>query len=668
MTKEENITKILLLGETGVGKSTLGNYIIGKDQFLTNGGGNRKTTEIAGEISERKEYRDIYVIDTPGTQDTKLEDSKFLEELKMNFNHKNAGIRAICILINFSQPRFMSYVQQQMHIYCQLFPIETFWEHVAIVFSKAYYYTPEEDLNSRKEELESKNGLISLILQFINERTKKINECKKREDPDFKEIRIPEKLPVFYVDSNLNVEDDKNTRTNNEIEKLIEWARKKDYIDFQNINKNNIDVNYLSSERLEDLILHSEKFINENSKLKIYSKNHFAQYKKETYHNEIVIIKDSKPYIIEEIKEEEIVGPKLLISSVENYNLFNVEHKAVKKKIRTIKNDIVKDWENYDKSDPEGERILFIDKYEEKITFEKKETSGGRTEYDRNDIKDKNIKNFLDKTNIKINNYIKTTKFYKNGKEEKEKETKQVLYKETITSKIIKDCTTDKIYDGKKKIKTCYDIYKENIEIQYDNGKKKEKKENEILKIPRYFKEIEIKGEETSEKKGYFTFKYLNIYKREDEIDEKGDIIKKGEIRFLRKDPNGCEEERHQTGVYTITDYEYFEDIEKENINNNLQKYGIQQTNENIVKGMKSLTQCGPVGIISGLLIGGGLMGLNSYMGYNLPNYKVRKIKKRRQITKLYYEYNDKSHDENPFSISKGNEEIVGYGEWVYIK
>ena len=136
MTKEENIAKILLLGETGVDKSTLGNYIIGEKKFLTNGGGNRETTEIIGQISEKKEFSDIYIIDTPGTQDTKLEDAKFLEELKMNFSDKNAGVRAICILVNFSQPRFMSYIQQQIHIYCQLFPIENFWEHVAIVFTK----------------------------------------------------------------------------------------------------------------------------------------------------------------------------------------------------------------------------------------------------------------------------------------------------------------------------------------------------------------------------------------------------------------------------------------------------------------------------------------------------------------------------------------------------
>lgn len=54
MESKENITKILLLGETGVGKSSLGNYIIGEEKFVSNGGGNSVTTKIHGEISERE--------------------------------------------------------------------------------------------------------------------------------------------------------------------------------------------------------------------------------------------------------------------------------------------------------------------------------------------------------------------------------------------------------------------------------------------------------------------------------------------------------------------------------------------------------------------------------------------------------------------------------------
>ncbi len=138
MDKKENITKILLLGETGVGKSSLGNYIIGEEKFITGGSGKSVTNKIEGEISERELYKDIYVIDTPGTQDFQQEDSKLLEEIKNNFKDKNCGIRAICLLLNITQTRLTEYLKKQIKIYCLSFPIETFGIMYALSLVKLF--------------------------------------------------------------------------------------------------------------------------------------------------------------------------------------------------------------------------------------------------------------------------------------------------------------------------------------------------------------------------------------------------------------------------------------------------------------------------------------------------------------------------------------------------
>lgn len=296
MSNKENITKILLLGETGVGKSSLGNYIISKNEFLTNGYGQRQTTEIQGKISQREEYKDIYIIDSPGFQDTKKEDEKFLEKLKINFQDKNAGVRAICLLLNFSNPKFMFYLQKQIYFYCLLFPIEDFWEHFSIIFTKAYYYTPPNKFDSKKEELESEKGLINEIMNYIKNCTEKINESKKNEK-NFKKIRIPNKLPAFYIDSDLEIDENENLRTKKEVHKLIEWARQKEYLDLQNINKNKIDVNYLSSKKIDDHI-DEEKISEDPEKLII---KYYDKYEKTTFHNKLVKIIESDPYKIEEI-------------------------------------------------------------------------------------------------------------------------------------------------------------------------------------------------------------------------------------------------------------------------------------------------------------------------------------------------------------------------------
>ena len=117
------------------------------------------------------------IIDTPGTQDSKGGDEQYLEELKNSFEDKNAGVRAIGLLLNFSQPRFSEYLQKQIHTYYLLFPIEDFWEHICIIFTKTYYYIPEDEFNKTKTDLESENGLLNEIVNYIK-------RCKLRNKPD----------------------------------------------------------------------------------------------------------------------------------------------------------------------------------------------------------------------------------------------------------------------------------------------------------------------------------------------------------------------------------------------------------------------------------------------------------------------------------------------------
>ena len=54
--ENQNITKILLLGETGVGKSSFGNYIIGKEKFLSKGEQNPKIKKDNNLLERTKKY------------------------------------------------------------------------------------------------------------------------------------------------------------------------------------------------------------------------------------------------------------------------------------------------------------------------------------------------------------------------------------------------------------------------------------------------------------------------------------------------------------------------------------------------------------------------------------------------------------------------------------
>lgn len=170
----------------------------------------------------------------------------------------------------------------------------------------------------------------------------------------------------------LNLPENKNTRTKEEINKLINWARKKNYLDLQYINKNKIDVNYLKSEKIEDLIEEDEKPLDNSKTLKIYIKKYFAQYKKTSFHNDVIIIKESLPYKIEEIKEEEAVKRNKVSSPDEkDYQLVLIQHIAVKSKIRIIENKKENEWKDFkEKSNRKSSRILYSDKLEIKSTYE----------------------------------------------------------------------------------------------------------------------------------------------------------------------------------------------------------------------------------------------------------------------------------------------------------
>ena len=547
--EEQNITKILLLGETGVGKSSFGNYIIGKEKFLTQGGGSSVTKTIIGEISERDSYKDIYIIDTPGTQDSKGGDEKYLEELKNSFEDKNAGVRAICLLLNFSQPRFSEYLQKQIHTYYLLFPMENFWEHICIIFTKTYYYIPEDEFNKTKNDLESENGLLNEIINYIKQCNKNINEEKKI-DTNLKEIKVPLKLPAYYIDSNLQVEENKNIRTKEEVKKIIKWARTKDYLDIKNISKNKIDVNYLSSERIEDIVINEEQYQEgSEQKLKIYFKKYYYQYKKKTFHNQIITIKDPIPYKIEEIKEEEIKCPQKLISSGKDMKIYLIEHKAVKSKKRVCENGNYKDWENIQNPpDLESCRTISTDKIEEKSYYDKELIS----------------KYLEGEKHIEIYQHFKITKILINDIEQTKEERKDNIYKEKRTKEIISETIEKKPY--KNNIELSEEIIKEKISIEFDNGDETKIEEKEIKRKQKYYKTIIFEGDEYEERNGYIINKKVKEYRREDEVDVNGNIIIEGVKVKIGERTIDSREERHFIGTEVQSEFDVKEEYEYRNL------------------------------------------------------------------------------------------------------
>lgn len=93
-----NRINLLLLGETGVGKSSLGNLILNEPNAFSISDKPESETKITcGKISKDK---NIFVIDTPGFQDSQGKDKEHLEQMIEYIKIQNK-LHGIILVFNY---------------------------------------------------------------------------------------------------------------------------------------------------------------------------------------------------------------------------------------------------------------------------------------------------------------------------------------------------------------------------------------------------------------------------------------------------------------------------------------------------------------------------------------------------------------------------------------
>lgn len=561
-----NITKILLLGKTGVGKSTFANFILKYDHdvFEKSGAGKSCTKEIQSMIGNQGSISsDILIIDSPGVFDSEISNEEIIKKiiikLKQNFAE---GLNSILMLFNVNDPRFDEYVERQIQLYLKIFPVKNFWAHVSLVFTKCYEYFPIEIYNRIKEE--RINGFVSVFKEKVNKITEKFNENSMIEynnltdeekniitKPDI--IAIPLELKSFFVDTTDVMQPYTYQRTNIEINKLIQWAKSCERLSLDKTSPD-IDVNFKKSELLNiDFIKKKQRKVQNDPNKNINIKFYFKQYKKTTFRDEQLTVIDKDWYKMEEFIDEDHpqdINENTILNNQINthdprkreyfrphYLLPNYKTITKRKKIRQNPNDINSKYV-FENEIITQEQLNEI----EKLEFKREYINNNDIiyEYDYSEVEDSNDYIVIDKYNKKKINkcYLLTQRYDKNKNKIGNPKNKRLIGEETIYIKEIIQEKEPVIIDTQNK-----KIDFEHIKIitkEYSYDKPKITLNPEIIKIETKFYTLNHFTENKSQQVSTVdigqndwniiaTNFITKNYDRWDEVDENKNIIQKGD-------------------------------------------------------------------------------------------------------------------------------------------
>ena len=208
MANNDDISSIIVLGETGTGKSSFCNNLCLQPKCIVGEGLNSETEKVHGVRCEGI-YKDILIIDTPGLNDSNGPEQDVLNINVMNeYIRQNPRIKGIIILLKFTDNRLTGSVKQSLKAFANMFPMNEFWSHVIFILSHFYANSPEEK-QKRKE----------ILLRNYKQEIREIMNQTKMTHPNF---NIPEEIKIFFCELK-----NPNEETKTEISNAIQFLRGK---------------------------------------------------------------------------------------------------------------------------------------------------------------------------------------------------------------------------------------------------------------------------------------------------------------------------------------------------------------------------------------------------------------------------------------------------------
>ena len=198
----------ILIGKTGVGKTSLLNVICGEEKGKV-GYSTKSETKTSNFYCMKEkigsEYKYFCIVDTPGLYDTngKCEDKNQKQEIIKLISEEKIKVKGLLFLTNFQNERFDDSEQNSLIEYNAIFPLKEFWKRIIIIFTH-YYGDPDGDT---KEEIQKKSEqILSKIFKVIMNKVKIVSDPVKFSQVNNKYINIYSKVKnKKQIENNLSV-------------------------------------------------------------------------------------------------------------------------------------------------------------------------------------------------------------------------------------------------------------------------------------------------------------------------------------------------------------------------------------------------------------------------------------------------------------------------------
>ena len=161
-----NDIKVVLIGQTGVGKSKLGNFILQKEFFKV-GDNKCSETDRISECSSNLGNMKVTIIDTPG-----LDDTKGLDEINMNLIvekfQNDMSIDGMILVYSFRAPRKVQKHRELLDNLITIFGKDLLEKRLKVIFTNCAVGEERDEEEVKKEKIQ-KHDANEFLINMVKE-------------------------------------------------------------------------------------------------------------------------------------------------------------------------------------------------------------------------------------------------------------------------------------------------------------------------------------------------------------------------------------------------------------------------------------------------------------------------------------------------------------------